>query len=57
MGRTKIRGTRERVTGRKAFEREWSRLSNAGERVSKVRTHEYSGFPNTEVWVTFVSQS
>lgn len=56
MGRAEIRGTRERVTGRKAFEKEWSRLSNAGERVSKIRTHEYSGFPNTEVRVTFVGQ-
>lgn len=40
-----------------AFEREWSALSNAGERTSKIRTQEHDGLPNTEARVTFVGQS
>lgn len=48
---------REGHTGRKGFRKEWSRLSNTGERLGKARTHEYHGFSNTEGRVTFVGQS
>lgn len=41
----------------RAFEREWSTLSNAGERASKIRTHQYNGLPNTGARVTFAGQS
>lgn len=52
-----LENQREGHTGRKGFQKEWSRLSNAGDRLGKIRTREYHGFSNTEGRVTSVRQS
>lgn len=54
---TDLENQKEGHTGRKGFPKDWSRLSNAGERLGKRRTHEYRGFSNAEGRVTFVGQS
>lgn len=52
-----LENQREGHTGRQDFQKEWSRLSNAGERLGKIRTREYHRFSNAEGRVTPVRQS